>query len=142
MPDPGRDTNTAARRGAGRLVFVLLGGLLVGGCRRDAGNGGVDVNAAVEFDPSPPGVGPTHLKVTLTGPWGQPLRLGHVEAEGNMNHAGMKPVFTRLDETRPGCYTGIINFTMGGDWFVLLTSSEDRGVRLNKKVDVPGIRPR
>lgn len=132
-------------RGMGRGGLLLLIGsavLLGAACRPQGETSGLDAHVAVEFDPSPPVVGPTNLRLTLTDEAGAPVRCGHLEVEGNMNHAGMRPVFARLEETAPGLYAGTIEFTMGGDWFLLVSGRRDDGVRFDRKVDVPGVKPK
>lgn len=128
--------------GSRRIVMAVLflSGVLMSGCRPKDAADEIDVQAAVEFMPDPPAVGGTALVIILTDAAGQPVRLGHLEVEGNMNHAGMKPVFTRLEETEPGRYAGTIRFSMGGDWFLLLSGQFPGEGRLNKKIDVPGVR--
>jgi len=56
-----------------------------------------------------------------------------------MNHAGMRPVFADLAEGDPGRFQGEIEFTMGGDWFLLLSGKSTEGERFRVKVDLPGV---
>lgn len=93
----------------------------------------------LDITPQPPQVGPAAVTLTLTDASGAPLTAADVKLEGNMNHAGMKPVFSDLEETAPGQYQGTLEFTMGGDWFVLVTGQLPDGSRLNGKIDVPGV---
>ncbi len=62
-----------------------------------------------------------------------------VAIEGNMNHAGMKPSFAELTERGAGVYDGDLEFTMGGDWFILVTATLPDGSQLERKVDVKGV---
>ncbi|MCA8993239.1 MAG: FixH family protein [Planctomycetaceae bacterium] len=101
---------------------------------------GMQVSATLDITPSPPTVGEADVVLTLTGAKGELLTGGEIEIEGNMDHAGMKPVFSKLTETAPGKYTGKLEFTMGGDWFVLVTGQLADGHQLNEKVDVPGVK--
>lgn len=141
---PNFPVTTFRWRCVSRRVFLmgLCGAMLMAaGCRPKTDTGpGADVKAVVEFAPHPPTVGVTELTVALTDAAGQPVRLGRLEVEGNMNHAGMRPVFAHLAETEPGRYAGKLEFTMGGDWFLLLTGRLPEGGRFDKKVDVPGVR--
>ena len=118
------------------VAWVAL--LLVGGCQ-PAGSSTVDAETNLEFTPRPPRVGTAEIVLTLTDPAGQPLEAESLEVEGNMNHAGMKPVFSTLRPTAPGRYEGTLEFTMAGDWFVLVTGQLADGRRINEKVDVPGV---
>ena len=123
-------------------IFALLfaSAALFVACRPAPNGAQIDAEAIVRFDPNPPVIGTNMLTVSLTNTAGQPVRLGAIDVEGNMNHAGMRPVFARLQETAPGKYTGPIHFTMGGDWFLLLTRESAAEGTLNEKVDVPGVR--
>ena len=114
--------------------------VVVAGCR-PAGSEHSDeaVNVELEFDPSPPVVGEADVTLTLASPDGQPLADANVRLEGNMNHAGMKPSFADLEEVEPGRYTGTLDFTMGGDWFVLVNANTADGGRVERKIDVPGV---
>jgi hypothetical protein len=128
------------RHAVARLVTVLAC-LLAAGCQ--GGNAPkADAQAKLSFDPSPPHVGKTAVTLKLTDPDGKPLKGGEIELEGNMNHAGMKPVFANLKETQPGRYEGTLDFTMGGDWFVLVRGKLPDGRRVDEKVDVPGVKVR
>jgi hypothetical protein len=121
-------------------IALLICSALVGGCSSEPAAAGHDVDVAIEFVPNPPAEGATDIRIALTDAAGRPVRLGHIEVEGNMNHAGMKPVFARLEETEPGRYGGTIEFTMGGDWFLLLSGPPTGEGRLSKKVDVRGVK--
>jgi hypothetical protein len=54
----------------------------------------------------------------------------------------MKPVFGTAKEVRPGRYEAPLEFTMGGDWFILVNATFPDGRRLERKVDVRGVRTR
>lgn len=122
-------------------LAVLLCGLNLIGCgNREASSPGIDAKVSIQFEPNPPIVGKNNLEVTLTDPSGKSIQLGMIKVEGNMNHAGMKPVFAELMENDPGKYAGSIELTMGGDWFLLLSSEPSPEGQLNAKVDVPGVK--
>lgn len=118
------------------LGLVLL--LVLVGC----GRGGKDQPAvAVELtiEPEPPRLGPATVTVTLHDAGGQPIRGAVVRLEGNMNHAGMVPVFADSAEVAPGRHRAEIEFTMGGDWFILVHAELPDGRSLERQVDVPGV---
>jgi hypothetical protein len=120
------------------LLLLVLGCALISGCRpRTAVQ--TEAQVALEFSSHPPAIGSNSLQIILKDAAGQPLRLGRLEVEGNMNHAGMKPVFTHLQEIDPGRYAGSIEFTMGGDWFLLLSGMSSGGEKFSKQVNVPGV---
>jgi hypothetical protein len=80
--------------------------------------------------------------VTLTGEGGEPVKGATLELEGNMNHAGMKPVFAEAREVKDGRYEADLEFTMGGDWFILVDGKLADGRKLRRKVDVKGVKSR
>jgi hypothetical protein len=111
------------------------------GCARKQATGSeINAELGVQFQPNPPVIGKNDLEITVTDAKGEPIQFGLIKVEGNMNHPGMKPVFTELMETDPGKYTGTIEFTMGGDWFLLVTSDSSAKGVLNQKIDVPGVK--
>jgi hypothetical protein len=120
-----------------RLVALAL--LLASGCQQ-AGNAKINSSVDLSITPSPPVVGEAGIDLVLTGPEGQPLEMESVQVEGNMNHAGMKPVFSTLRQTSPGRYEGTLEFTMAGDWFLIITGRLPDGRRIEETVDVPGVR--
>jgi hypothetical protein len=142
MPDPNpAKFPTASGRRKGRIALLLFGGaLLMAGCRPKPAGAGVEAQVTVRFDPSPPAAGATALKITLADSAGRPIRLGHLDVEGDMSHAGMKPVFTQLEETAPGTYAGTIEFTMGGDWLLLLSGRFSDARPFHRTIDVPGVK--
>jgi hypothetical protein len=98
-----------------------------------------DAQFEVTLDPSPPNVGDASVSLMLKDAQGSPLKDATVRVEGNMNHAGMKPSFADLEEIEPGKYEGTLDFTMGGDWFLLFTAETSDGKTISHKVDVPGV---
>ena len=94
-----------------------------------------DVDVQLSFAPAPH-VGDTTCTVTLAGPGGAPLVGATLEVEGNMNHAGMVPVFGDATETAPGVYQAPLEFTMGGDWFVIVRADLADGRSLEEVVDM------
>jgi YtkA-like len=98
---------------------------------------GVTIDLALR--PDPPKVGKAAAVITLTDKAGRPVRGAAVKLEGNMNHAGMTPVFADAKEVEPGRYETELEFTMGGDWFVLVNVTLPDGRKLTRKVDVRGV---
>jgi YtkA-like len=60
--------------------------------------------------------------------------------EVDMSHPGMSPVFAEATETAPGSYRANIDFSMGGDWVVLLHIKLADGRKIERQVDVRGVR--
>jgi hypothetical protein len=122
-------------------LLLLAAGLI--GCQRDKVPSSLEgVNVDVQFAPQPPKVGPAKVTIKLAGPGSKPLEGAAIKLEGNMNHAGMKPVFADATEIKPGSYEATLELTMGGDWFVLVDVALADGRRLRQKVDLPGVKSR
>lgn len=120
---------------------ICIGMFLVAlsGCLQQASNA-ADVQVDLTLDPSPPVVGDAEVSLKLTDSSGAPLKGADLRVEGNMNHAGMKPSFADLEEVEPGSYAGTLKFTMGGDWFLLVTGKTLDGKNVDAKIDVPGVK--
>jgi hypothetical protein len=116
----------------------LLPALVLAGCGR-GGKDLPDVGVDLAIEPEPPQLGPATLTVTLTDADGQPIAGAAVELEGNMNHAGMVPVFATATEVATGQYQADLEFTMGGDWFILVRADLPDGRSMERKIDVPGV---
>ena len=118
------------------LLAILL--LFLAGCDRSGKDlPGITVDLTIE--PHPPQLGPARITVELADAGGQPIAGAKVELEGNMNHAGMVPVFVRATEGTPGRYEADLEFTMGGDWFILVRADLPDGRSMERQVDVPGV---
>jgi YtkA-like len=115
--------------------------MTLGGCHREKKQT-LDAKVELAFAPTPPQVGTSKVTLLLKDKSGNPLAGAKVNIEGNMNHAGMKPSFATLTEDAPGHYTGTLEFTMGGDWFVLVTAAMPDGRSIEHKIDVKGVRAR
>lgn len=127
------------------LATTVAFGLLVScaGCRHGTGaDEAKDVKLDFAITPKPPKVGPAQTTIQLADEGGAPVAGATLKLEGNMNHAGMKPVFADAKETSPGKYEATLELTMGGDWFVLIQGSLADGRKLSRKVNVPGVKSR
>jgi hypothetical protein len=112
--------------------------LLLAACSR----GGVDlpdIGVELEIEPQPVRVGMATATVTLTDAAGQTIQAADVELEGNMSHAGMVPVFASAEEVAPGKYQAQLEFTMGGDWFIVVRAALPDGRSLERTFNVPGV---
>jgi hypothetical protein len=122
--------------------WFWLGALIVltlVGCRDGDGDlSDVDVDVAVT--PDPPHVGAATVVVSLDDPQGEPITGATLSLEGNMDHAGMVPVLADAAEVSPGRYEAALEFTMGGDWFILVRAELPDGRTLEHQVDIPGIK--
>ncbi|MBE7551027.1 MAG: FixH family protein [Anaerolineales bacterium] len=132
----------SARRLQPRASFILLVMflLILTGCRRAGQNDLADIGVNVAVNPNPPQVGQAAVTVTLSEADGQPITGAKVELEGNMTHAGMAPTLAQPSEVSPGRYEAPLDFTMAGDWFILVRATLPDGRKLERQVDVPGVK--
>lgn len=125
-----------------KLLFLILAALLIFGvttaCRGEEDTL-QDVAVGLQVMPDPPRIGSAVVEVTLLDAAGQPVAGAEMSLEGNMNHAGMVPVLARAAEVSPGHYEAALEFTMGGDWFILVEATLTDGRTLKRKVAVPGV---
>jgi len=126
------------RAGATVCWPVLLLLLAVASCGR-ASKDLPDVAVDLVVVPDPPQIGPSTVTVTLTDAGGLPIENADLELEANMSHAGMVPVFASAREVAPGQYEASLEFTMGGDWFILVHSQLPDGRSLERRIDLPGV---
>ncbi len=131
-----------------RLLLLVVAVLLIGGCRGGEAPDNSGLTLALAMSPTPPGVGPARLIISLRDSAGAPVEGATVSVEGNMSHAGMVPVFGSAREGEPGTYTiPDFTFTMAGDWILTLeaTLPDGRRTQLRKGTKVysapPGLTP-
>jgi YtkA-like protein len=91
--------------------------------------------------PMPPKVGPAKITVGLIDAAGKPIVGARVSLEGNMTHPGMRPVFGEAGELGSGRYQAPIQFTMGGDWIILVRINLPDGQKLEREFEVRGVQP-
>ncbi len=121
-------------------VLGLCAGLFLAGCRpRPEARDGVSVEH--EINPQPPRVGTARVALRVRDAAGRPLSGARVTLEGNMSHAGMRPVFGEARESGPGRYESALEFTMGGDWVVLVRLTLPDGRKIERQFDVKGVQP-
>jgi hypothetical protein len=77
--------------------------------------------------------------VTLRDASDQPISGATMELEGNMNHAGMVPVLAQATEVAPGQYRANLEFTMAGDWFILVRADLPDGRSMEHRADLAGL---
>jgi hypothetical protein len=120
--------------------FVCAGTLFLAGCSKPVEPPHF-VAIAHEISPQPARVGPVTVALKLTGATGKPLTGAHIAVEADMSHAGMSPVFAEAKETEPGRYQTLLEFQMAGDWVILLHITLPDGKKLERQIDVRGVRP-
>ena len=93
-----------------------------------------------EITPQPARVGEATLTLRLADAGRQPVTGASITLEGNMSHAGMSPVFAQAKETEPGRYQAIVDLKMAGDWTILTHITLAGGQKLERQLDVKGVR--
>jgi hypothetical protein len=123
------------------LLTLACAAVLVGAaCQRRAGSA-PDVLVEHEVSPRPPKVGPAVFSLRLTdAATSRPLAGARIALEGNMTHAGMTPAFAEAEEVEPGRYRAALDFTMAGDWVVTVRAALPDGRRVERRLDVKGVR--
>ncbi len=126
----------------------LLAVALLAGCRGEAPPGDPSLVMELGISPTPPGVGPARLIITLEDTAGAPISGADIVVEGNMSHAGMAPVLDTARMESPGRYlVEDFRFTMAGDWVLTLeaTLPDGRVTVLREETNVmsppPGVSP-
>jgi hypothetical protein len=127
-----------SRMGKTRCWRALLLLLAVASCGR-ASKDLPDVIVEMVVSPEPAQIGPSTVTVTLMDADGELIENAVLELEANMSHAGMVPVFASAREVAPGQYEASLEFTMGGDWFILIHSQLPDGRSLQRRIDLPGV---
>ncbi len=127
---------------SGKRVFMgalLILVLMMAGCQ-GGGDDEDDFTVKLALTPDPPKVGAATLVVTLHDADGEPISGAKMELEGTMTHAGMKPVFGQAAEDEPGRYEAELEFSMGGDWVIIVRADLPDGNLLEKEFDVRGVK--
>ena len=90
--------------------------------------------------PAPPSVGRAILKLQVLDGNRRPVRGARIRVEGHMSHAGMAPVLAPARERDMGVYEAELQFTMRGDWVLLVEGTLPDGAAINHRIDVAGVR--
>ena len=118
-------------------LFVIL---VVTACNKPAESSSA-VIIEHEITPQPVRVGSATLTLRLVNAHRQPVNGASITLEGNMSHAGMSPMFAQAKETEPGRYQAIVDLTMAGDWTILTHITLAGGQKLERQLEVKGVRP-
>ena len=118
------------------LVLLIL--LLAFACQKTAKP--PDITLQYEIAPQPPRVGAATIDLKLTDKNGAAVGGARVDLEGNMSHAGMAPVSVEAKEMETGKYRGTLQLTMAGDWIVLVHITLPDGQKLQRQIELSGVR--
>jgi hypothetical protein len=124
------------------LILALLCGLFPAGCHKPTARTN-ESSPAIDFEisPQPPRVGHATITLRISDSAGKPISGASARIEGNMTHAGMAPSFGTAEEAAPGRYRAPFNFSMSGDWIILVHLTLPSGEKLEKNFAVKGVQP-
>jgi len=120
--------------------IVCAATLLLASCSRPAGSSAF-VAIEHEISPEPVRVGSATIILKVSDASGKPITGAHIAIETDMSHAGMSPGFAEAKEAEPGRYQAHLEFQMAGDWVILLHIAQPDGKKLERQIDVRGVRP-
>lgn len=123
----------------GALLMLLTLSFTIIGCQSPEETQS-NIQLDWEIQPDPPTVGMATINVTLKDSTNQLISGANVELEGNMSHPGMQPVFATAEEIEPGTYSADVEFTMGGDWFILIESTLPDDRVFERQININGVR--
>jgi hypothetical protein len=98
-----------------------------------------DVVLTHEIAPQPARVGPVTFSLVLADSSGNFIKSARVVLEGTMSHPGMAPVFSEAQEVEAGCYRAALEFTMAGDWIIIVHLTLADGRTLSRQIYVNGV---
>ena len=81
------------------------------------------------------------VRLTLRGRDQKPVTGAHLRLEGLMSHPGMAPVSAAVVERGTGEYEAPLQFTMAGDWILIVTGELPDGMPFKKQIEISGVRP-
>lgn len=121
-----------------RIILLILT-FIIFGCKNSS-----DENSEIRFEwriqPEPPRVGMATIHISLKDSTEQSISGADIELEGNMSHPGMRPVMATAEEVAPGEYEAPIEFTMAGQWFILVESTLADGKVIERQINIPQVR--
>jgi hypothetical protein len=124
--------------GAGRVfVFLVLGSLLMG-CHKPI-EPQPALKVELELAPQPPRLGPGVITLVVADAEGKAVTGAHVSVEGDMTHAGMGPIIAEAKEVGAGRYQAPFEFSMGGDWVIVVHVTLPSGQAVERQFEVRGV---
>jgi hypothetical protein len=133
-----RSRVTAAGKPRVAFVLALACGLPAAACERPPSAAEAEkVSVEWQMTPGQPIAGATtRAEVTLRDSARRPIRGAQLRVEGHMSHPGMAPLIAAAAERNDGVYQVELQFTMRGEWILLITGELPDGRRINHQVDV------
>jgi hypothetical protein len=135
-----------AQQGRTRILgrALVAGGLVLAAglaCTRETTTDS-PIRVAWAVDPAPPAAGvSTLVRVVVTDQQQQPVSGARLRLEGHMSHPGMTPVVTDMTESNHGIYEAQLQFSMAGDWLLVVAGTLDDGTRVTQQLELPGVKP-
>ena len=123
---------------ANRLFVFLAIGLLFIGCHKPVEPQPV-LKVQFELAPQPPRMGASVITVVVADAEGKAISGARVSVEGDMTHAGMGPVIADAKWIGDGRYQAPFEFSMGGDWVVLVHITLPSGQTVERQFEVRGV---
>jgi YtkA-like len=140
-----REAGLRSRRREQLVAAAFFCGILNAACDRFPREPGPppvnDVTVEWKMTPTPTGVGVVTLaEVTLRDGERRPVRGATLQVEGHMSHPGMAPVIVQATERSEGVYAAQLQFSMNGEWIVIVTGNLSDGRRLSRRVAVANVK--
>lgn len=131
-----------SKQGLARWLAALVyaAALLQVNCSRPVASS-VFVAIEHQISPEPVRVGSATITLKLSDATGNPVTGARIAIETDMSHAGMSPGFAEAKEVEAGRYEAPLKFQMAGDWVILLHVTLPDRKRLERQIDVRGVRP-
>ena len=127
-------------KGLRKLLLLALTAAVSTGCSSPS-----DLSQRVtiehEISPEPARIGPVVITFRLADSFAKAVTGAHITLEADMSHAGMAPVFGEAKEIAPGRYQARLTLEMPGDWVILLHVTMPGGQKLERQIDLSGVRP-
>lgn len=117
------------------LVWLLV---MVSGCARvSQQDDSADIQIRLAPIPFPPVIGDSRLVVQIADKSGSPIDDAHMAVKGSMSHAGMAPVLAEVEGGgKEGVYNVPFEWTMAGDWIVIVDVQLADGSRAQERFDI------
>jgi hypothetical protein len=128
------------QKGLRKLLLLALTAAVSTGCSRPSALSQT-VTIEHEISPEPARIGPAVITFRLADSFAKAVTGAHITLEADMSHAGMAPVFGEAKEIAPGRYQARLTLEMAGDWVILLHVVLPGGQKLERQIDVVGVRP-
>jgi hypothetical protein len=120
------------------ILLVVTACLIAAACIQPAQ--ARDLKFEWTLTPAPVSVGTARLHLRVRDAAGRPVRGAQLQIEAQMSHPGMMPLVVVATERSEGLYEAELQFSMGGDWILVVAGSLSNGARVHHRIDVPNVR--